>query len=264
MFRLRKSGAQAKKNALNNGSEFRWRGIHSWFLIVAALFSGVSYLLQNHSILPIKTIQLAGAFQHIDQQEMEKALWPFVGEGFFSLDIQRVRNVLSDRPWIESISIRRIWPDRLVVRIVEKKPVARWDNNHLISDKANVYAADTDAFQSLPRVHSVNLSPLQALALYHGFAKQFLALDETLSLVAIDSRGAVDIELANGFRIKLGREDVERRIDRLVSIYRQQIKPRRTQIQQLDLRYSNGFAIAWKKEVLIDSDEASLWRNNHV
>ena len=55
-----------------------------------------------------------------------------------------------------------------------------------------------------------------------------------------------------------------RKIDRLVSIYTAQILPRRERIQRLDLRYSNGFAVAWKKEALRDTDKASIWSNSNV
>ncbi|MFT5657979.1 MAG: cell division protein FtsQ [Gammaproteobacteria bacterium] len=265
MLSFRKTSAQAKKKTVaNKDFEFRWRGIYTWLLIIVPLFGGISYLVQNHTFLPIKTIQLSGSFQHINQQEVETALRPFVGEGFFSLDIQKVRNILRDKPWAESVSIRRVWPDRVLIQIVEKKPVARWDEDHLISDKANIYLANVDAFQALPRVHGANVQAERLLIQYYDFAERFSALGETVRVVNIDSRGAIDIELAQGFKIKLGREEVERKIGRLVSIYQQQIKPRRTEIQQLDLRYSNGFAVAWKKEALVDRDEASLWRNNNV
>ena len=80
----------------------------------------------------------------------------------------------------------------------------------------------------------------------------------------VDSRGALDVELINGLQIKLGRGDTERKIERLIAIYRQQIMPRREQIQRLDLRYSNGFAVAWKEEVLQGRDKASIWSNSNV
>ena len=265
MFSFRKQSAQAKKKKVSEGSfEFRWRGIYTLLLIVVPLFGGISYLVQNHTFLPIKTIQLSGTFQYIDQQEVEFTLRPFIGEGFFSLDIQKVRNTLSDKSWAESVSIRRVWPDRVVIKIVEKKPVARWDENNLLSDKAKIFLANVEEFQNLPRVYGANIQPVQVLNKYYDFAKRFLSLDETIREIDIDSRGSVGIELANGFKIELGRENVDLRIERLLAIYASQIKPRRTEIQQLDLRYSNGFAVAWKKEALIDRDEASLWRNNNV
>lgn len=267
-FRKRNTKAQkkqaSKKQSKQSNFEYRWRGIYTWILVIVPLFGGLSYLVQNHTILPIETIQLTGTFQHINQQEVEATLRPFVGEGFFSLDIQKVRNSLSQKSWTESVSIRRVWPDRMEIQIVEKKPVARWDRDHLLSDKAQIFQAEAEAFQNLPRVYGANVDPETVLSQYYKIAQQFQTLDETISEINIDSRGSVGIELAGGFKIKLGRENVDHKIARLVSIYAQNIKPRRAEIHQLDLRYSNGFTVGWKKEALIDSDEASLWRNNNV
>lgn len=264
MFSFSKNSSQAKKKKSDNNIDFKWRAIYTWILVIVPLFGGISYLVQNHTFLPIKTIQLSGLFKYIDQQEIEKALRPFVGEGFFSLNIQNVSNSLSEKPWAESVSIRRLWPDRVMIRIVEKKPLARWDDDHLLSDRAEIFAANSKEFKYLPKVHGSNIEPKQVLQQYYDLSKQFRLLDETISQINIDNRGALDIDLANGLKIKVGRENVDSKIKRLASIYAQQIRPRRKEIQQLDLRYSNGFAIAWKKEDLIDRDEASLWRNNNV
>jgi cell division protein FtsQ len=214
--------------------------------------------------LPIRTIQLTGTFQYIDQKEVELSVQKYIGEGFFSLDINQVQKTLSEKPWTDSISIRRVWPDRLKIVIVEKRPVARWDNRHLLSDRAVVFQAKTGPFSELPLVHGAGNNPGQMLHLYYRLANQFAGLNETLVAVRKDSRGALDMQLENGLKIKVGRSDIERKIARFVVIYRQQIQPRQAEIQQLDLRYSNGFAVAWKKEALKSRDEASLWRNNNV
>jgi cell division protein FtsQ len=102
------------------------------------------------------------------------------------------------------------------------------------------------------------------LHLYYRLASQFAVLNESVVAVRKDSRGALDMQLENGLTIKVGRSDIERKIARFVTIYQQQIQPRLEEIQQLDLRYSNGFAVAWKKEILQSRDQASLWRNNNV
>ena len=227
------------------------------------LATGV-YLSQQDTLLPIRTIQLSGSFQYIDQKEVESTLQAYIGEGFFSLDIHEVQKTLAHKSWAESVSIRRIWPDRLNIKIVEKKPVARWDDKHLISDRAVVYAASTSEFEHLPLVSSVNTSPEKILVRYYRLALRFRPLDETVISVLMDSRGALDIELASGLKIKVGRDDIERKIERLATIYLQQIQPRRSEIDLVDLRYANGFAVAWKKEVLKGRSEASLWSNTNV
>jgi cell division protein FtsQ len=148
--------------------------------------------------------------------------------------------------------------------IKEKKPVARWDEQHLLSDSASVYLADTGAFSHLPIVHAANHPPAWVLQQFYRLQTRFNSVDERLMALQVDSRGALDVELINGLKIKLGRKDIDHKIDRLVSIYMQQILPRREQIQRLDLRYSNGFAVAWKKEALQGSDKASIWSNGNV
>jgi cell division protein FtsQ len=99
---------------------------------------------------------------------------------------------------------------------------------------------------------------------FYRLQSRFDTVDERLVLLQVDSRGALDIELINGLQVKLGRDDIDYKIERLVGIYQQQILPRRERIRRLDLRYSNGFAVAWKKEVLQANDKASLWSNSNV
>ena len=265
MFRFRKQGAQAKrKMPVVKSSSLRWKTSYNWiFLLVPIALTG-HYLSRMNELLPIRSIQLAGSFENLDQQKVEQALRPYIGQGFFSLDIHELQEILNARPWTESVSIRRVWPDKLRVTITEKKPVARWDDRHLLSESARVYAADTAPFGQLPLVHAHGHTPEWALRQFARLETQFESVDEQLVALRVDSRGAIDIELLNGLQIKLGRSDIDRKIERLVSIYQRQILPRREQIQRIDLRYSNGFAVAWKKEVLQGRDEASIWSNTNV
>jgi len=264
MLSFRKKGSQARKKATANRPELVWRSGYGWVLMLLLLLGGTGYLSYQETLLPIKTIQLLGSFQNIDEDEVASSLRQFIGAGFFSLDITRVQKTLGEEPWVEAVSIRRIWPDRLRIIITENKPVARWDSDHLISDKAVVFHAETGNFAQLPVVNSASDSASQILSLYYALETRFGSLNERVAVLRKDSRGALDIELENGLKIKLGREGIERKIARFVAIYPQHIYPRRNQIQQLDLRYSNGFAVAWKIEALQSGGEALLWGNNNV
>ncbi|MCP4491068.1 MAG: FtsQ-type POTRA domain-containing protein [Gammaproteobacteria bacterium] len=266
MFSFRKQKAQAEKCTPNEAvsTGFVWKSGYNWIVLVIFVVGGITYLSQRSTLLPIKTIELSGSFKYIEQEDIEVILRPYVGEGFFSLDIHAVHKVLSDRDWADSVSVRRVWPDRLEINIIEKEPVARWSKNQLLSDKAVVFDADTSEFDGLPLVHATNGHAADLLRQFYALSRRFSTLEEMLVSLRQDSRGALDIELDDGLVIKVGRSDVERKIARLITIYKQQILPRRLQIRQLDLRYSNGFAVAWKKEILKTRDEASLWSNSNV
>lgn len=265
MFRFHKRNSQAKRTApTKQRRPLRWRRSYNWVFLLIPLSIAGGALYRSDDLLPIRSIQLFGTFENLDQADIETTLQQYIGQGFFSLDIHELRATLHARPWTDSVSVRRIWPDKLRVTIVEKKPVARWDERHLLSDKARIYIADTRAFEHLPRVHAIGHSPAWVLTWYYRLEARFDSVDERIVALEVDSRGALDVELINGLDIKFGRDDIERKIDRLISIYQPQILPRRAQIERLDLRYSNGFAVAWKKEALQASDEASIWSNSNV
>jgi len=46
------------------------------------------------------------------------------GRSIFSIPLEDRRRSLCEIDWVESASVSRVWPDRLVVRIHERKPVA--------------------------------------------------------------------------------------------------------------------------------------------
>jgi len=265
MFKFRRKSKQAKRQLpKTQPASFQWRSSYNWIFLLLPLSLGGAYLEQAEQLLPIRTIQLSGTFENLDKLEVETLLNQYIGQGFFSLDIYQLQKSLYAKAWTDSVSVRRVWPDKLRVGIKEKKPVARWDEQHLLSDSAKVYRADTGPFNQLPVVHAVNHQPAWVLAQFYRLDARFNSVDERLLALHVDSRGALNVELINGLQIKMGRGNIDHKIDRLVSIYQQQILPRREQIQRLDLRYSNGFAVAWKKEVLQGSDKASIWSNSNV
>lgn len=267
MFKFRNKASQAKRkmpSSQSSAMQFQWRKSYNWLLLLLPLvFAGYS-LSRMDALLPIRTIQLSGSFENLNQGEVEQALEQYIGQGFFSLDIHLLQQSLHQKSWTESVSVRRVWPDKIRVTITEKKPVARWDDRHLLSESAKVYLADTAAFGHLPIVYAASHQPQWALHQFYALQARFERVDERVIALRVDSRGALDVELINGLQVKLGRSDIDRKIDRLASIYQQQILPRREQIQRLDLRYSNGFAVAWKQEMLQGRDKASIWSNNNV
>jgi cell division protein FtsQ len=64
--------------------------------------------------------------------------------------------------------------------------------------------------------------------------------------VHVDARGAWEMTLANGIDIRLGRRDVGARIQLFLDVAANIISRRDSEIEFVDMRYSNGFTIGWK------------------
>ena len=57
--------------------------------------------------------------------------------------------------------------------------------------------------------------------------------------------------LANGIDIRLGRRDVGERIQLFLDVAANIVSRRGSEIEFVDMRYSNGFTIAWKNGLRI-------------
>ena len=66
--------------------------------------------------------------------------------------------------------------------------------------------------------------------------------------VHLDARGAWDVTLQNGVNVRLGRRDIDARIDLFVDVVANLVASREAEIEFVDMRYSNGFTIGWNRE----------------
>ena len=56
----------------------------------------------------------------------------------------------------------------------------------------------------------------------------------------------MEMDLDSGVTVRLGRREVDERIERFIHTASQVISHRLTEIAYVDMRYSNGFAIGWR------------------
>lgn len=82
--------------------------------------------------------------QHASKARMTQMFAPDFGRSAFRIPMAERRRRLLAIDWVENASISRIWPNRLVVRVKERKPVAfvSLENGHyLLIDTAGVLLA---------------------------------------------------------------------------------------------------------------------------
>ena len=108
MFKLGKKTVQARrKTPATQSSSFQWHKSYNWIFLLIPIAIGGYSVSRMDEMLPIRTIQLAGTFQYLDQGEVEKALQIYIGQGFFSLDIHQLQRSLHQKAWTDTVSVRR-------------------------------------------------------------------------------------------------------------------------------------------------------------
>jgi len=214
-----------------------------------ATLVGVFFVAQMLLDRPVNKLELHGAFQRVTPIQIEAALAPALDSGFLSSDLGELQRLVESLDWVDEAAITRVWPDTLVVRIVEHQAAARWGETGLLNTGGELFTDESRyEFPELPRLvgprGDERRVASQYLALRGRLAEANLALD-TLSM---DERGAWQLELASGQEIRFGRRDLERRVDRFFDVVVPVMAAEMHRVRYIDLRYANGFAVGWLGE----------------
>ena len=244
-----KQAAYIKKKELPSVS-FRWV---NWFLpvivVCAIMFYAEDHLSQPQT-LPVNKIRVHGAFVNIDEVMLHRAIAGVIAGGYFNVDVERVREVVEQLPWVHKASVRRVWPDTLSVSVVEQKPVAISKSIGLINQKGEIFKPLNKSLpDTLPVFEGsadVNKIMLQK---YYEMNGMLSGISRKITYLKFDARHALELKLDNGLKVILGRDNTALRLKRLTRIYNKVLLARINDIELVDLRYTNGMAIGWKKNI---------------
>jgi len=93
------------------------------FLAFAIMLSLMGFLYSRENLFRLSTVETINGSPELREQ-IETKLLPLYGRPLFSLSLAGLESSIVRIPEVESVRIMRIWPDKLVVDVVEKEPVA--------------------------------------------------------------------------------------------------------------------------------------------
>ncbi len=222
------------------------------------LFGGLGSLLgyggwqlAQPDTLPIRAVQVKGEFRYLDKAGLYAALGEPASGGFFSVDVRAVKLAAESLPWVDRASVRRVWPDRLRVSVVEQVPLARWRQADgsmvLVNMRGELFAAaGAEALVQLPLFHAPEGAAEVVAARYQRLSAPLATLGLTVRELGFNQRRAWRLQLNNGVLLLLGRGDDETLLDRFMGVWPLALAVRAEGIERVDLRYTNGFAVRWK------------------
>jgi cell division protein FtsQ len=192
-------------------------------------------------IFPIRTLEVNGQIMHTTRDQVERIATHELEGNFFTLDLEQARRTFQKLPWVRSATVRRQWPDRLMVEIEEQVAVARWRDTALINAYGEVFEAASDA--SLPVLSGPDGSATDVYQQYRAFVQALAPVGKQVQTVALSDRGAWRVTLHDGAVLELGREQMDERLQRFVVAYPRTLAQMPAMRLRIDLRYPNGFTI---------------------
>jgi cell division protein FtsQ len=209
---------------------------------------------------PIDAVTVAGRFARVSPSDVERAVKQKVRSvGLVSVDLNTVRNSIEAIPWVDKVTVQRAWPHGLAVVVVEQIAAARWRENGLLNTRGELFVADARHVPlELAQLSGPDGSENQVAQRYLAAQGRIAEAGMRITALRLDARGAWEFELANGVTVRLGRKQVDERFERFMTTAVKVVSQRATDIEYVDMRYTNGFAIGWKgAAVALRTDEDS-------
>lgn len=192
-----------------------------------------------------------GGLRHVNANAVRAALLGRLSGNFFTLDLERARRVFESVPWVAAVSVRRGWPDRLLVTVTEHRAIAVWDDGRLLSDRGLLFVANLDEAEvagPLPAVDAPERLAGEVARRLPRFAADLTALGLTLEAIEVSERAGWTLRADSGLTIELGRDDPPGRIDerlaRVVGHFQTAMAQVGAELLRIDARYPQGFAVA--------------------
>lgn len=216
-------------------------------LVMAAAAGAFGVYLGNLEQEKFKALEVSGELERVSAEEVRDVLAPYVAQGFAGIDLRVARESLEALPWIAQASVRREWPGTLLVDVVEEEPIATWFGTALMNANGQVFVDGAAGYSGvLPDVGGPRGSQPDMVGRLQELRHETGARGLELRRLLRTDRRAERFWLANGIEVRLGRRDVEARLDRFLDVAWPRLAARASEIAYVDMRYTNGFAVGWK------------------
>ena len=218
--------------------------------IVLLALAGLAMALGARALLapnrfPVRSVRVIGHLGRIPQPQLVAAVQPFLDRNFYTLPLDAVSTAVARVPWVGSVRVERRFPRALVIYVGRLHLAARWARGGWVDTSGG-------------HAHLQGYKPPAGLPVFQGPAGresemwtrygqlQALLKPAGLVITALDlsDRGTWRVLLQGGPQLVLGHNACAR-LTRFLTVF-PQLAARRSAMRQVDLRYTNGFAVGWK------------------
>lgn len=207
-----------------------------------------AFAIKSVVVLP----QPGTSLDHVSVAPLARTVLPRLSGTLFTVDLGAARAAFESQPWVRTVSVRRAWPDRLLVTLEEHRALARWNDdagNRFVSVRGEAFDAPGEAELGarLPLLIGPEAAVADVSRRYAQVRERLALVGKEVKVLSLSARHAWSVRVADGLVLELGREQpgssVLSRLDRFVANYATTVGALTARIEVVDLRYPNGFAL---------------------
>lgn len=226
--------------------------------LIGALVLGLLWLrsgLIGSEQWPISWLDVEGELHRTSASQIRAAAAQPAAAGFFAVDLSRVRGNIEDLPWVARAEVSRHWPDALHLKVIEHRPMARWNEHRLFSDQGDVFeVTGSEGMQGMARLSGPENRRDDVLKRWQKMRRELGVVGVDIAQLQLDKRGAWTLVLDNGIELVLGREQIDQRLARYIAVH-DELRNGEQRPRRVDMRYTNGLAVQWHERQTAENSD---------
>ncbi|HEV7275333.1 MAG TPA: cell division protein FtsQ/DivIB [Devosiaceae bacterium] len=190
----------------------------------------------------INQIQISGQRLTRDE-EIVDLLTLAAGNSTLNFDVEKARELLGWLRAVDTVTVRKVYPNQIVVDIVEKLPVARWrvgETTYLLDREGTQIGVDAGAYSDLPLVVGDGAAD-DAQVTLQLLERHAVLLEDLAALSRIGDR-RWDLIYYTGLRVQLPEFGVAGALDQL-EMYQRDYALLDRDVTHIDLRVPGVVAV---------------------
>lgn len=200
---------------------------------------------------PVTKVRMDNQWQWVAESDIRRIVAGHMGQGFFTFDVNALKQDLELHPWVRQASVARAWPDSVALHLEEKVAIARWQDAALLSQHGEIFTPPVIAeHATLPRLSGPEQSQVQVMRQYQLLNEVLFPAGLRLTGLQLSSRGSWELEINDQITVVAGREQILERINRFIAFYERRPVSEKDAISAVDLRYDNGLAVVRSEQAL--------------
>ncbi|MCD8542412.1 MAG: FtsQ-type POTRA domain-containing protein [Gammaproteobacteria bacterium] len=206
------------------------------------------YIFAGPSHYPIRVVAVQGVYSHVSPHDIQKIIDPSAKRGYFFLRLCLLQRKLEEKlPWVESATVTREWPDKLIITLTEREAVATLNHRFLVTSAGSIFQPAPDTFPpGLFHLLGPKEKVVDLLNNYRLLASIADAAQLSLAELELSPEGDWRVNLSNKTVVMLGNNDILIRFERFIKIYQNIFIPQHREPKYVDMRYSHGMAVNWQ------------------
>lgn len=226
-------------------------------LVVSAVALSIRLYSVAPKLFPVREIAVSGN-RHLTESELISLAGVRPGDGLIGIPSAALAERLSRSSWVRAVSVRKEFPERLLIKIEEAVPFAILDKkgqSFLIDEKGKILekiGGDPVPFLPVITADPVRMheSFIEAIRLAGVLKEKKIATERNRVEIVADGKGPEDLSvIIDSVVIKIGYGDYEQKLDRLFAL-EGEIKKRAVTVDYVDLRFANRVVVRPISEVI--------------